>query len=193
MAENHSIVSDPFTVTFTRIKAKQLCRRTDVSRSDLEDLQQEMKLYLLEKSHLFDPKRGKVEAFVTTAVNTWVAMYLRQRERDKRRDACRSASLEGTHVMCEGDLLPLGETLLEEEGHRLLQTGFVSDIERCELRQDIEHILPKLDPADRNMLALVAELGMRGTARALGISRRQVKNAMDRLRAQFEKAGLCPD
>jgi hypothetical protein len=46
-----------------------------------------MRLYLLEKAHLFDPVRGNLEAFVTNAINTWVGMELRYRERDKRRES----------------------------------------------------------------------------------------------------------
>jgi len=193
MAESHCVVSDPFTVTFIRIKAKQLCRRTDVSRSDLEDLQQEMRQYLLEKAHLFDPERGNVEAFVTNAINTWAALYLRRQDREKRRDTYRAASLERTSVECDGDLRPLGETILEEEGHRHLQTEFRSDIEQFELREDVQHVLAGLSQDDRDLLAHVAEHGMRSAARARGTSYRQIRKAMKRIRAVFEKAGLGPD
>jgi len=185
-----SVVSDPFTVTFIRIKAKQLCRRTDVSRSDLEDLQQEMRQYLLEKAHLFDPERGNVEAFVTNAINTWVAIYLRRQDREKRRDAHKAASLERTHVECNGDVRPLGETILEEEAHRRLQTEFRSDIEQFELREDVQHVLAALSQDERDLLAHVAEHGMTSAARARGTSRRQIRNAMARIRHAFEKAGL---
>jgi len=188
-----SVVSDPFAVTFIRIKAKQLCRRTDVSRSDLEDLQQEMRQYLLEKAHLFDPERGNVEAFVTNAINTWVAIFLRRQDREKRRDARRAASLERTQVECNGDVRPLGETILEEEGRRRLQTDFRSDIELFELREDVQHVLAALSQDDRNLLAYVTEHGMTSAARARGTSRRQIRKAMARIRAAFEKAGLAPD
>ncbi|MEL6740295.1 MAG: hypothetical protein AAFP26_06535 [Planctomycetota bacterium] len=42
MAQGHPVVSDPFTAKLTRIKAAQLCRRRDFSRSDYDDLSQGM-------------------------------------------------------------------------------------------------------------------------------------------------------
>ncbi|MHC4247365.1 MAG: hypothetical protein ACYSUU_11245 [Planctomycetota bacterium] len=48
-------------------------------------MQQEMRLYLWKKADLFDPSRGNIEAFVTTAINSWVGMQLRRLERLKRR------------------------------------------------------------------------------------------------------------
>ena len=50
MAESHDVVSDPFTVTLIRIKARQLCRRSDFSRSDYDDLRQELEQYKVGES-----------------------------------------------------------------------------------------------------------------------------------------------
>jgi hypothetical protein len=50
--------------------------------------------------------------------------------------------------------------------------------------------MAKLTPDDRALVTSVAERGLRGTAKALGISWRQVANALTRIRPTFEKAGL---
>jgi len=193
MAESHNIVSDPFTVTFIRVKARQLCRRSDFSWSDYEDLQQDMRVYLLEKAHLFDPKRGNVEAFVTRILRTWVAMQLRYRSREKRRDSFKALSLERTRVECDGDITALGIILVEEDGRRLSRYYTLSETERFELREAVDHAMGNLDPRDREILTHVAEHGVASAARAFGVSRRQIDNAVARARAQFEKAGLRPD
>ncbi len=187
-----SIVSDPFTVTLIRIKARQLCRRSDFSRSDCDDLQQDMRLYLLEKAHLFDPVRGNIEAFVTKALSTWVAMRLRYRSREKRRESYKVLSLERTRVECDGDITALGAILVEEDGRRLSQVYTMPAAERFELREAVDHAMANLDPKDREMLAHVAEHGVARAARAFGVSRRQVGNAVARAREHFEKAGLSP-
>jgi RNA polymerase sigma factor (sigma-70 family) len=193
MAESHDIVSDPFTVTFIRIKACQLCRRCDFSTSDFEDLQQGMRLYLLEKAHLFDPARGNLEAFVTKVLSTWVAMELRYRSRDKRRDSHKVLSLERTMVECEGDITMLGNVLLEEDAHRFTQTQPITELEHFELREALEHAMPHVEPQDKAMLIHVAEHGVASAAKAFGVSRRQVDNAMARIRGHFQKAGLGQD
>jgi len=193
MAERRDIVSDPFTVTLIRIKARQLCRRSDFSRSDYDDLRQGMRLYLIEKVHLFDPVRGNLEAFVTRAVRTWVAMHLRWRSRDKRRESYKAVSLEGTPVICDGVKTTLAAVLLEEDGQRLTRTYPISAVEQFELREAIVHAMQHLEPQDRAILVHVAEHGVASAAKTFGISRRQVDNALARARACFEKSGLGPN
>ena len=188
-----SIVSDPFTVTLIDIKAHQLCRRSDFSRSDYDDLRQDMRLHLLEKAHLFNPVRGNLEAFVTSALKTWAAMRLRHRGRQKRSESFKAVSLERTPVECDGDITTLGAVLLEEDGHRLTQTDPISPIEHFEMREAIEHAMQGLTPEDRALLANVTEHGITSTAKSLGVSWRQVHNAMARIRRHFEKAGLGPN
>jgi len=193
MADSHSIVSDPFTTTLIRIKARQLCRRSDFSSSDCEDLQQDMRVYLLEKAHLFDPVRGNLEAFVTKAIRTWVAMQLRYRSREKRRDSFRALSLERTRVECDGDITALGVILVEEDGRRMSQYYTLSETERFELCEAVDHAMGNLEPKDREILTHVAEYGVASASRAFGVSRRQIDNAVARARDHFEKAGLRPD
>jgi RNA polymerase sigma factor (sigma-70 family) len=188
-----AIVSDSFTVTLIRIKARQLCRRSDFSRSDLDDLQQEMRLYLLEKAHLFDPVRGNLEAFVTRTVGTWVAMQLRYRSRTKRRESFKALSLERTPVEYEGGITSLGAVLLEEDGQRLSRTYPISDVEQFELREAMARALQNLTSEDRAIIVHVAEHGVASAAREFGVSRRQVLNAMARARESFEKSGLGPN
>ena len=188
-----AIVSDPFTITLVRIKARQLCRRSDFSRSDYDDLRQDMRLYLLEKAHLFDPERGTLEAFVTRILRTWVAMRLRYRSRQKRCESHKVVSLERTPVEYEGGITSLGAVLLEEDGRRLTQTCPISAIEHVELREDIDQVMRSLEHDDRALLTRMAEHGVTRTAKSLGVSYRQVDNAMKRIRTQFRKAGFGPN
>lgn len=149
-----------------------------------------MRLYLLEKAHLFDPARGNLEAFVTQALKTWVAMELRFRKRGKRSESYRAVSLEGTPVQCDGDVTSLGEVLLEEDGNRRTQVDSISSLEQFELRDAIKYAQSKLSPEDRDLLKSVVNHGITATAKARGISWRQVSKAMDRIRQEFELAGL---
>lgn len=192
MTANPNVLSTPFTLCIIRYKAGQLCRRSDFSRSDFDELCQGMLLYLLEKAHLFDPERGNLEAFVTNALKTWVAMELRYRNRGKRSESFKAVSLEGTPVQCEGDVTCLGAVLLEADRNRRLQADPLSAIEQFEQREAIEHVMANLSADDRALVASVVESGVTATARMLGISWRQVANALGRIRRVFEKAGLGP-
>jgi DNA-directed RNA polymerase specialized sigma24 family protein len=185
-----AIVSAPFTNTLIRIKARLLCRRTDFTRSDYDDIRQGMRRYLLEKIHLFDPARGNLQAFVTNANKTWTAMELRHRKRVKRSESFKAVSLERTKVECDGDITTLGAVLLEEDGRRLTQAYPLSDIEQFELREAVEHAMKNLQPEDRAILNHAAEHGVARTAKTFNVSRRQVANLMVRARICFENAGL---
>ncbi|QDU71066.1 sigma-70 family RNA polymerase sigma factor [Mucisphaera calidilacus] len=193
MASSHDIVSDPFTVTFIRVKAGQLIKRSDFTSSDFEDLQQDMRLYLLEKAHLFDPDRGNLESFVTKAVNSCVGMILRRQDRLKRREEKKAVSLEGTMVEHEHEITALGDVLLEDDGQRRTRACPKSGIEHFELNEAVEHVMNKLDPDDRDLLLSISEHGLKETARRRGVSWRQITNTRDRLRKEFEKAGLGRD
>ncbi len=190
MASSHDIVSHPFTITLIQIKARQLCRRSDFSRSDYEDLIQDMRLYLVEKAHLFDPARGNLEAFVTNALNTWVAMHLRHLGRQKRRPVSRAISLEGTCLEHDGNATTLGAVLSDTDHGRRTQRGDLSPIERHDLRDAVDHAMITVAPDERALLIQVVKLGVAGAARARGVSRRQIKKILARLRARFEDAGL---
>ncbi|MEZ6193261.1 MAG: hypothetical protein R3C45_18465 [Phycisphaerales bacterium] len=184
MTQNHDLLAAPYTQTLIRIKARQLCRRTDFSYSDYDDMRQGMRLHLLEKAHLFDPERGNLEAFVTQLINTWVAMQLRHHDCLKRREDKKAVSFERTMVEHEGETTHLGHVLLEDDGQRRAQAYPKSDIERFELLEAIEHVMSTLNTDDRDLLLSIAKHGLKATARLRGVSWRQVTNARDRLRVR---------
>jgi len=193
MADRCDIVTNPFTATLIRIKAHQLCRRTDFSRSDYDDLKQDMLLYLLQKAHLYDSMRGSVEAFVTNAVNTWVGLHLRHRARDKRREGYRAISLEGAFIEHDGQTDPLGTVLGEEDLRRRTLRSSLSSIELIELQDAIQCVLKTLTPSERSLLVHVATHGVASAARQRHVSRRQINKALTQMRTRFMDAGLGDD
>jgi len=193
MSTPHSLVTDPFTIHLVRVKARKLCRRSDFSCSDLDDLMQGMLLHLVEKQHLFDPSRGCLEAFVTAAVNSWIKMELRFRGREKRRDAASTISLEGVELTVDGDSEPLGATLGAPDLLRRTLGNEASPTELIEIVDAIQHALRSLSQAERTLLRQVAFYGVAGTARQRRVSRRKVESALARMRDRFIDAGLGSD
>ncbi len=190
MAERYDVVSNPFTITLIRIKAAQLCRRSDFSRSDRDDLQQEMELYLLRKAHLFDSERGNIEAFVITSINSWVGMTLRFRARDKRRPGLYAVSLEGTEIENDGDTVSLAGILSQADHERRSQRSGLSPSELLDLQDAIQCAFSALSLDEQQLLTHVSEHGVASAARKRHVSRRQIDNAIARMRVRFENAGL---
>ncbi|MBN1512119.1 MAG: hypothetical protein JXB13_08900 [Phycisphaerae bacterium] len=184
------IVSDPSIERLIGIKAHQLCRRRDFSRSDYDDLRQDMRLHLLRKAHLFDPARGSLRTFVHNALTSWAAMELRYRGRAKRCEQFKAVSLERTPVQCDSMSAMLGDVLLERDGQRLPQNDSLSSIEQLELGDAIQHAMENLSSEDRAILIHVAEHGITSAARAFHRTRHRVLKAIARARIHFENAGL---
>jgi len=184
------LLADRFTIDFIRIKARQLCRRSDVSRSDQDDMQQEMRLYLWKKAHLFDPGRGNIEAFVTTAINSWVGMHLRGLDRIKRRGEASAISLERTLIENDGDVTCLGSVITDADRGRRYEAASPDPVESHDLQEAVGHALAQLTGEDRSLLEYISEHGVSAAARTRKVSRRQIYNALERMRSRFEDAGL---
>lgn len=191
MATRHDVVNHPSTAELIKSKARQLCRRTDFSTSDLDECEQEMHIYVWRKSHLYDPARGRVEAFVTIALKSWVGMELRRRHRHKRWNGRPTLSIERTKIECEGVSTPLLEVLDASDGPRHTFRVLPTPLDLLVLQECVRHGLARLTPEQRDLLHHVAEHGVASAAREwserLGrpFSRRQISNEMARIRLRF--------
>ncbi len=196
MGYQKRILTDPFVSTLIRIKAHQLCRRPGFSRSEIDDLTQEMYLYLWRKAHLFDPLRGTIEAFVTDALKSWVGMELRRRHRHKRWNGFATVSIETTTIECDGDATPLADLLGESDARRRTFRNRPTPLDLLMLEERVRHGLSQLTAEERELLHHVAEHGVASAARTWSqrldrnVSRRQIDNALRRMRRHFEDPGL---
>ncbi|QKK08447.1 MAG: hypothetical protein HND58_09840 [Planctomycetota bacterium] len=189
----HAIFSHPITAELIRQKARKLARKPGFSRSDEEDLSQGMYLYLWERSRLFDPKRGTIEAFVITAVTSWEGMELRRRRAKKRRDGLHALSLESTMVACDGDLDTLASVLEERDGVRLTGRDPKSLLDELVIRDEYRRVIAQLTKREQKLLRDVIELGVAGTARKRRVSRRRIDRLVAQIRERFAADGESGD
>jgi len=184
------IVSSAYAQSLIRIKARQLCRRADFSISDMEDLHQEMRRYLLKVADRFNPDRASLETFIACAIESCVAMILRNRRRKKRQIDLECISLESTEFTTDTGPTCLWSILSAHDQSR--RTGNLPDdpIETLDLRDAVTHVLDQLTDDDRTIAWSVIKHGKAGAARRHGVSRYQINQALRRMRAYFEDAGL---
>jgi DNA-directed RNA polymerase specialized sigma24 family protein len=185
MSIRSDVVSHPFTSELIRRKASQLCRRSDFSRSDEEDLRQDMLTYLWTKARLFDAARGNIEAFVTTAIGSWVGMELRRRRAGKRRDGYRAISLEGTLVECDGELDSLADMVGDEDGRRRSGLEVKTLLDEIDIREAFNAVSAALSARERSLLRDVIDHGVAGAARLRRVSRRQIDRALAAIRERI--------
>jgi len=190
-ADAQSVVLTEYAKSCIEFKARQLSRRSEFRRSDEEDLRQDLWLTLLKEAHRFNPRRSSLNTFVDRVVNSAAGMILRRPYRQKRASGQEALSLERTKVAISGEIKkPLAQFISEADLSR--RTG-ASRSDEIALRDDTEaigHALDSMPDEARQMCRRVMGGSIASTARELGLSRRQIRKAMQAARPYFERAGF---
>ena len=183
---------DRYAKALIRTKARKLSALSGFTASDREDVEQELALHLIKQSHLYDPSRASWRTFATRVVETAAAMFLRDRRRQKRAAGYFTESLDQAVGDREGGPSPLRDSLSEADlGRRTGTLPADESVEQRERTDAVRRALASLPPDLQAFCVLLADGTEAGIARELGISRRQVRNALERIRRRFETAGLA--
>ena len=190
----HAALTSQYVRQLLQVKARQLTGHRGFNPSEQLDLQQDLAVHVLKQAHHFDPSRACVNTFIARVVDSAVAMLLRDRRRLKRAAGFRSRSLEEALFHGERGTGSLAELLDEADGCRRSGGEPVSDQERSDLRADTQRVLADLPPELQEIAARLVNATEAAIARDMGISRRQVRNAVEMIRAQFLRLSLddCP-
>jgi len=172
-----------------KFKARQLSRKPGFSRSDEEDIAQELTLHLLAQAHHFDPQRGSANTFAARVIMPAVKMILRDRNRLKRAPGFTAQSLEDAHAHLDEAVVSLREVVTEADLRRRLSTA-VNDHGRSELIAAVVEVFQSLPPDLQDLCRRLIDIPAASVAREMGISRRQLRKAIERIRLNFEAAGL---
>jgi DNA-directed RNA polymerase specialized sigma24 family protein len=188
---NQVVVSE-YARTTIRVKAKQVVRQPGFSRSDLEDVEQELIVYLLCKAQQFDPNRGSLNTFISRVVDSGVAMLVRGRERAKRNPAGDAGiqSLEKEVSPSNGESQPLARLIGQRDLERRTGGASPTDTELFELVDDVASVLPTLPPKLQEVCCSLLIRKRSETEAELGMSRRALRTAIAAIRKHFEKHNL---
>lgn len=178
-----------YAQSLIKYKARQLSRKPGFSRSDEDDLAQELTARLLSKAHLFDPSRGSVNTFADRVLHSATAMILRERRRQKRAAGFAAQSLDGPRTGSDEGVGSLRDMLTDADLRRRI--GVVADEQhRTELLAAVRQAIRLLPAEEQEICRRLLETPAARVARELGISRRQLGNVIQRIRTQFESEGL---
>jgi len=172
---------DPYAARLIRIKARQLIGKAGFTRSDLEDIEQELTLDLLERLPRYDPARASRRTFIARIIDHKVARLLEYRcaaRRDPRRMEC---SLHAPVTGEGGDTAELWATM---EGVNPRPTR------ASDLAMDLETVLNGLPPRIRRICAYSPDWTAQEIADELGVSRRTVQRWKREIRRRCEDGGL---
>lgn len=164
-------------------KARQLSRRSGFSRTDRDDLEQELWLDLVGRLPRYDPNKAALNTFIARIVERKVVSILRYRLAEMRSPTREEASLNDSVLDCDGRVVERHQTTAEA----------ASTWQRLhDLERDVADVRERL--ASKEARAVVDALGRGGTinsiAGELGLSRRAVERHVAEARQAFEDAGL---
>jgi RNA polymerase sigma-70 factor (ECF subfamily) len=154
-------------------KARRLIGRYGFTRSDYEDIQQELKLHVLQRMRHFDPRRGSMTTFLNRIVENKLASVIRHRTATKRH-CCRVTSLDDMRAS-RGDV-ELADFAVAESPR--------------DLATDLTGAIDKLEPDDRRLANLLMNGTLLEAARRLGITRASARRRVAVLRELFTDAGI---
>lgn len=172
-----------------KFKARQLSRLRSFSKSDRDDLQQELWLSVAHYADKFDPARASLDTFIDRVVNTAVAMILRDRQRKKRDNGFDTVSLDA--IPAEGhDDVPLSSQVSDDILSHRIGTERRNETEHRETAEAIQTALVSMPAELSDVCRRVMGGSISSVADDLGISRRQIRNALASARPYAEQAGL---
>ncbi|MGD9126561.1 MAG: sigma-70 family RNA polymerase sigma factor [Planctomycetia bacterium] len=160
-----------------RLAAKSLIGKCGITKSDLEDIHQEISLDLLERLPKFDPGKAKWTTFVQRVVKHKVVVLLRERCTENGTGFRTQQSIEKVVAQDEFENdVTLGQTLLN--------TKYPS----AEWTAEVKEALESLPESHRVVFNLLVEgFSMRGIARHLNIPRTTLRDVIIRdLRETFD-------
>ena len=182
-----------YAQTLIRVKAKQLVRRPGFCRSDQEDIEQELVISLLAQAGNYNPDRSALNTFIARVVDSAIAMLVRERGRAKRSpaDDIDVQSLADSVPQKDGPPESLAKLISQVDLERRTGTSSLSDTELFELVEDVAGAIASLPPDLQDACRSLMERNRQETEAELGISRRQLRRAIEAVREHFEKSGLA--
>ncbi|MBN2291560.1 MAG: hypothetical protein JXM70_03985 [Pirellulales bacterium] len=181
---------DSFVSKLIREKANQLVRHPGFSKSDREDIEQELRMELIVKSVNFDPKRAHEVTFIARVIERKAASLIRARQAEKRHFRHSGNSLNEIIPDGDGESAELGQMVDTANAKRHTGQAPHSDEELTCLKLDFDNVLNSLPEDLRKLAEMLTEITRYGASRQLGVSRRQVANKVALLRERFENSDL---
>ncbi|MEX0716604.1 MAG: hypothetical protein WD066_08455 [Planctomycetaceae bacterium] len=175
-----------FTAKMIRQKAKQLIGHFGFTKSDRNDLEQELKLAVLERADQFDPAVANWDAFVTMIVDHAIVTLIVERWAEKREFRHEVASLSTLVPDPDGEMVEISTQIGEQHLERVTETSWPHHAEEYHLEHDLEVALSRMPPDLRDLCERLKREPVIDIARDLAMSRTKLYRTLEWIREFFE-------
>lgn len=172
---------DGYAETTIQCAVSRLINKFGFPDQDREDLEQDLRVILLEALTDYDPSRAKRSTYIKDCIENRVFNLLRDRRR-QRRDPRRLNRI-GDDAEAGGDTVAVSSLVDARSG---------AEQERSGLRIDIAAVISALPQRQQEICALLGEHSPYAISQMLGRSKREVYREVEAIRAAFAAAGLEP-
>jgi RNA polymerase sigma-70 factor (ECF subfamily) len=173
-------------------KARQMVGKAGFTVDDIEDIEQEMRLDLLQRLVKFDPSKAKYNTFVSRLIDRRISDMIRGSKQDIRDYRCQESSLHEIVASGEEDKdVEHIETVSRDEQDHRYGRRIRSERERLDLEIDVPEVVARLPPDLRKLAELLQTVSISKAAKAFGVCRSTLyKSYLPPLRKAFLKSGL---
>jgi RNA polymerase sigma factor (sigma-70 family) len=166
-------------------------RRFPSSQADREDLIQECALQLHQRAESYDPSAGSWPTFAHCVAKNRLASLRRQAKALRKRQGAAITSLNEPAVDAPSDS-GQGIDPVESSGSPFRKLTYRrSDESQCELRVDVETIVPRLAPELQELIAKFSDgKSCHEIAAEMSLSRSTVYRRLQALQSEFSRSAV---
>ncbi len=175
MSNASDITLNEYALTLIRFKSRQLVGRYGFTRSDSEDIEQDLILDLLTRLDRYDARKGRPATFIRMVIDRRVASLIRERTSGARDYRRRAASLD---------------ELSDAFGDSNLAEPAIDDRPQRDLEIDIAEALVSLTDGLGTIAEELRDDTLASVARAHGCSREVMRRHAKEIRQHFTRCGL---
>lgn len=173
-----------------RYRAFQLAGTCGFSRSDRDDLEQELRIAVMTSIPKFDPERGPWNVFVFTVIerrilNYFDAKLVRQRMTEFEKDSL--STLVSLEDQAE---TTLSQLVLPDDQSRINGRTVRHHVEEIDRVHDVATILEELPPELRELAELLKETPTAVLAREMELPRRTLRSRLEAIEQAFVENGF---
>lgn len=173
-----------------RFRAFQVSCSQGFSDTDRDDLEQDLRIAIMQSLPQFDPTRGHWNVFVFTIIERRILdLFTSGQIRDRTR-AMETESLASLVTLPDQEETSLSQLVLPEDQSRVNGRPYRHHIESTDLASDLSEVLAGL-PSDQVELATrLMELTPSELARELQMPRSTLRDMIEELRKSFARWGI---
>lgn len=187
-SSNKSTGFDTITVNRIRYHARKLSKSRFFSSSDVEDIEQEIVIYLLLRLPSYDSSRGSKNAFIKVLIATCTRILLRDAKLQKAPGHIKFCSLYDKYNEDNEFELLILDTLPSTANFYTFYD--VQDEVDIETKIDVQRIVQDMPTTLGDLCALLQVMTITEIAQITGVTYWVIQKQINRLRKAFISAGI---